>query len=134
MKCKLCRRNLTNEADKEYDDDEDLDYEVLEASENSLCRNCLLWNNTNYDVNNIPTRMVRNCINNLCNVISTIEYVLICLDCKYQTPYSYLWLAICDGREHVLTSKHKIVTITEIVWQNDKASEILRIQIKCAAV
>jgi hypothetical protein len=111
-----------------------LDYEVLEANENSLCWKCLLWYKTDYEVNNIPTKMVRKGNNNLCNVINTIEYVLICLDCKYQTPCGYLWLAICDGREHVLTSKHKIVTITEIVWQNDKASEILRIQIKSAAV
>jgi hypothetical protein len=25
----------------------------------------------------------------------------------------YLWFAICDGREHVLTSEHKQVTITD---------------------
>ena len=37
MKCKLCSHNLTDEADGEYDD-EDLDYEVLEANENGLCR------------------------------------------------------------------------------------------------
>ena len=52
--------------------------------------------------------------------------LLICLECKHQTPYGYLWFAICYGREHVLTSEHKQVTITEIIWQNDKA-EILRI-------
>ena len=45
-----------------------------------------------------------------------------CLDCKYQTSYGYLWFAICDGREHVLTSEHKQVTITEIIWQNDKVT------------
>jgi hypothetical protein len=78
--------------------------------------------------------MIRKDNNSNSNVVSTIEYVLICLDCKYQTPYGYLWFAICDGREHVLTSKHKIVTITEIIWQNDKALEILQIQIKSAAV
>ena len=31
--------------------------------------------------------------------------------------------------EHVLTTKHKHVTITEIIWQNDKALERLRIEI-----
>ena len=41
----------------------------------------------------------------------------------------YLWSAIPDGREHVLTNKHKQVTITEIMWQNDKALERLRIEI-----
>jgi hypothetical protein len=57
--------------------------------------------------------------------------LLICLECKHQTPYGYLWFAICDGREHVLTSGHKLVTISEIVWQNDsKAVEIIRIEIK----
>ena len=74
--------------------------------------------------------MIRKGNNSNSNVVSIIEYILICLDCKYQTPYGYLWFAICDGREHVLTSKHKIVTITEIIWQNDKALEILQIQIK----
>lgn len=64
------------------------------------------------------------------NIIATIEYLLICLDCKHQTPYSYLWFAICDGREHVLTSGHKLVTISEIVWQNEQALEIIRIEIK----
>jgi hypothetical protein len=39
---------------------------------------------------------------------------------------------IYDGREHVLTSEHKQVTITELIWQNDKALEILRIEIKSA--
>jgi hypothetical protein len=88
----------------------------------------LLWYQTNYDVNNIPAKMIKKGNNSNSNVISTIEYILICLDCKYQNPYGYLWFAICDGREHVLTSKHKIATITEIIWQN----EILRIQIKSA--
>ncbi|HEY6886099.1 MAG TPA: hypothetical protein VI278_18870 [Nitrososphaeraceae archaeon] len=37
--------------------------------------------------------------------------------------------AISDGREHDLTTKHKHVTITEIMWQNDKALERLRIEI-----
>jgi hypothetical protein len=41
------------------------------------------------------------------NIANTVECLLICLDCKNQTPYGYLWFAICDGREHVLTSKHK---------------------------
>jgi hypothetical protein len=101
----FCGRNLTNDEEEYEDDSKGLNYEILQAYSN-----------------------------NSSDTVNTIEYLLICLDCKYQTPYSYLWLAICDGREHVLTSKHKIVTITEIVWQNDKASEILRIQIKCAAV
>ena len=58
------------------------------------------------------------------NTITTIEYLLSCMECKSQTPYGYLWFAIYDGREHVLTSEHKQVTITEINWQNDKALEI----------
>lgn len=106
MKCKLCGHILNNEADGEYDDD-DLDYEVLETNENGLCRKCLLWHQTNYDVNNIPAKMIRKGNNSNSNVVSIIQYVLICLDCKYQTPYGYLWIAICEGREHVLTSNIK---------------------------
>ena len=32
----------------------------------------------------------------------------------------------------MLTSEHKQVTITEIIWQNDKALGIVRIEIKSA--
>jgi hypothetical protein len=76
---------------------------------------------THKDTNGIESRI---------NTITTIEYLLSCIECKHQTPYGYLWFAICDGREHVLTSEHKQVTITEIIWQNDKALEIIRIEIK----
>ena len=78
---------------------------------------------THKDTNGIESRI---------NTITTIEYLLSCIECKHQTPYCYLWFAICDGREHVLTSEHKQVTITEIIWQNDKALEILKIEIKSA--
>ena len=78
----------------------------------------------------VKEKFVKQYSNNFSDTVNTIEYLLICLDCKYQTPYGYLWFAICDGREHVLTSEHKQVTITEIIWQNDKALEILRIEIK----
>ena len=46
--------------------------------------------------------------------------------CGLYTSTTGLWFAISDGREHVLTTKH--VTITEIMWQNDKALERLRIE------
>jgi hypothetical protein len=39
-------------------------------------------------------------------------------------------VAICDARDHVLTSDQ--IKITQIIWQNDKALEILRIEIKSA--
>src|SRR5205823_5984378 len=103
MRCNFSGRNLTNYEEEYEDDSKGLNYEVLPA-----------------------------CSNNSSDTVNTIEYLLICLDCKYKTPYGYLWFAICDGREHVLTSKHKQVTITEINWQNDKALEILRIEIKSA--
>jgi rubredoxin len=80
MKCKLCGHILNNEADGEYD--EDLDYDVLETNENGLCRKCLLWYQT------------RKGNNSNSNAVSTIEYVLICLDCKYQTP---IWISmVCN--------------------------------------
>src|SRR5919108_695200 len=82
MKCKLCGHNLSKNDDEEEYDDRELDLEVLES-----------------------------CNNNTSNIVHTIEYLLICLDCKHQTSYGYLWFAICDGREHVLTSGHKLVTI-----------------------
>jgi hypothetical protein len=103
MRCKFCGRNLTNDEEEYEGDGKGLNYEILQA-----------------------------CSNNSSDKVNTIEYLLICLDCKCQTPYGYLWFAICDGREHVLTSEHKQVTITELNWQNDKALEIVRIEIKSA--
>ncbi len=104
MRCNYCGGNLTKDLTKDeekYEDDsKGSNYEILQAYSN-----------------------------NSSDTVNTIEYLLICLDCKYQTPYGYLWFAICDAREHVLTREHKQVTITEI-WQNDKALEILRIEIK----
>jgi hypothetical protein len=90
MKCKLCGHELPSHQYEEYYDIESggADRGVVET-----------YNNSASDIGN------------------TIEYLSICLDCKYQTPYGYLWFAICDGREHVLTTKHKHVTITEIIWQ-----------------
>jgi hypothetical protein len=57
------------------------------------------------------------CSDNSSDTVNSIEYLLIYPDRKCQTPYGYLWFAVCDGREHVLTSEHKQVTITEIIWQ-----------------
>jgi hypothetical protein len=48
--------------------------------------------------------------------------------------YGYLWFAVHDGREHALSSGHKSVTISEIVWQKDKALQIIRIDIKLALI
>ena len=38
--------------------------------------------------------------------------------------------AIQDGREHVLTSGHKFATISQIVWEENKALAIIKIDIK----
>jgi hypothetical protein len=64
------------------------------------------------------------------NVITTIEYLLTCIQCQNQTGYGYLEFAVQDGREHVLTSRHKLVTISEIVWDNNRALEIIRMDIE----
>jgi hypothetical protein len=58
MRCKFCGRNLTND-DEEYEDDsKGLNYEILHI-----------------------------CSNNPSDAVNIIEYLLICLDCKHQTPY-----------------------------------------------
>jgi hypothetical protein len=72
-------------------------------------------------------------LNSYSTVISTIEYLLTCMECDEHHHigyYGYLWFAVQDGREHVLISRHKLVTISEIVWDNDKVLEIIRIDIK----
>ena len=75
MRCNLCGRNLTNDDEEECEDDsKGLNYEILQA-----------------------------CSNNSSNTVNTIEYLLICLDCKYQTPYAYLWFAICDGNRNKIS-------------------------------
>jgi hypothetical protein len=44
--------------------------------------------------------------------------------------YGYLWLTIRDGREQVLSGRgHKLVTISEIAWNNDRVLEITRTDI-----
>jgi len=71
-------------------------------------------------------------VNSYSIVISTIEYLLTSMECNgdhHIGYYGYLWFAVQDGREHVLISRHKLVTISEIVWDNDKALEIIRIEI-----
>jgi hypothetical protein len=97
-----------------------------------ICGHALTSEDEEDDSIEFDREVLEACNNNSSHIVNTIEYLFICLDCKHQTPYGYLWFAICDGREHVLTSKHKQVAITEIIWQNDKALEILRIVIKSA--
>ena len=76
-------------------------------------------------------------LNSYSTVISTIEYLLACMECDERHHigyYGYLSFAVQDGREHVLTTRHKLVTISEIVWDDDKALEIIRIDIKLLLV
>ena len=55
MRCNFCGRNLTSD-DEEYEDDsKGLNYEILQA-----------------------------CSNNSSDTVNTIEYLLICLDCKFR--------------------------------------------------
>ena len=63
-------------------------------------------------------------------LLSCIEYLLSCIECKHQTSYDYLWFAIQDGKDHVLTRGHKSVTISEIIWEEDKALENIHMDIK----
>jgi hypothetical protein len=71
-----------------------------------------------------------NSIENSIATITTIEYLLSCIECKHQTSYGYLWFAIQDGKDHVLTRGHKSVTISEIIWEEDKALENIHMDIK----
>ena len=71
-----------------------------------------------------------NSIENSIATITTIEYLLSCIECKHQTSYDYLWFAIQDGKDHVLTRGHKSVTISEIIWEEDKALENIQMDIK----
>jgi hypothetical protein len=32
------------------------------------------------------------------NIITTIEYLLTCIECQIQTGYGYLWFAVQDAR------------------------------------
>ena len=61
MRCNFCGRNLTKDEEEHEDDSKGLNYKILQARSNN------------------PSESV-----------NTIEYLLICLDCKYQTSYAYL--------------------------------------------
>lgn len=131
MKCKLCGCNL----DKE-DDDNELDFDISAAHKAGLCLNC--WFKRTYGDANKMTDYTGvkniNKISTSSNTSTTIEYLLTCIECQNQTGYGYLWFAVQDGRDHVFTSRHKLVTISEIVWNNDRALEIIRIDIKLLLV
>jgi hypothetical protein len=125
MKCKICGCD----SNKERLNDE-VDFDIIPGQKNWICWNC--WFETTYD-----SYTLRDTINkdtnkekSSSNTFIAIEYLLMCIECQHQTGYGYLWFAIQDGREHVISSGHKSVTISEIVWQEDKALEIIRIDIK----
>lgn len=125
--CKICGFNLAQS------EEDELDFEIAAAYNDGLCWNCWCKRAYGNNANNIKDiTKIKNIdkISNYSNIITTIEYLLICMECQHQTGYAYLWFAIQDGREHVLTSRHKLVTISEIVWEKDKALEIIRIDIK----
>jgi hypothetical protein len=113
MKCKLCGCDLNKEG--EYDDE--LDRGIAEAHQNGICLNCWMGYKTTYydyahNITPLPLTKGTKKIGSSSSKTPTIEYLLICLECKHQTPYGYLWFAICDGREHVLSSGHKLVKIS----------------------
>jgi hypothetical protein len=119
MKCRICG----------YDSDEEGE-DISPGQKNGICWNC--WYETSYNSYIVRGTIIKdiNKVRKSSNTVTTLEYLLICKECQHQTGYGYLWFAIQDGREHVLSSGHKLVTISEIVWQDDEASEIIRINIK----
>jgi hypothetical protein len=114
------------------------DFTAIEQLESGVyyimkCKLCggKLTNKDEDDDNGQSNREVlESCSNNSSDIVNTIEYLLSCIDCKQQTGYGYLSFAIQDAREHVLTSGHKLVTISEIIWEDDKALEVIQIDIK----
>jgi hypothetical protein len=91
MKCKLCGKDL----DEESEVDEKIS-DMTATYENELCWNC--WYERTYgdNANTIAYDTKMKDINeiNSSNIITTIEYLLICPECQHQTGYSYLWFAI----------------------------------------
>ena len=128
MKCKLCGHDLHSNIDQDTNNKID-EYEISEVQSNNLCWN--YWYKPTYGhVNKVRDNLGKTTENNMSATITTIEYILSCIECKHQTEYGYLWFAIQDAREHVLTSRHKLVAIPEIIWEEDKASEIIHMDIK----
>ena len=63
------------------------------------------------------TKEVRITIGNDYNY-TTIEYILKYLESDDHHPtgyYGYLWFALQEARDHVLSNRHRLVTISEIV-------------------
>jgi hypothetical protein len=67
MRCNFCGRSLTNDEEEYEDDSKGLNYEILQA-----------------------------CSNNSSDTVNTIEYLLICLECKLKRH-----MAIC-GLQYVM--------------------------------
>jgi hypothetical protein len=127
VKCLICG---CNSAEGRIGDE--IDDDIAPAQKNWIRWNCRY--ETTYNSSILRERVCKDKTNkgdrNSPNTFTTIEYLLICTECQYQTGYGYLWFAIQEGREHVLSSGHKLVTISEIVWHEDKLLEIIRIDIK----
>jgi hypothetical protein len=129
LKYKVCGKDLDSDTDEDKDN-ETIGYGISDPYSNDLCGSCWYEATTYGHGNNGGDTRGKTTTYNSSTTITTIEYLLSCIKCKYQTGYSYLWFSIQDGREHVLTSGHKLVTISEIIWEEDKALEIIQIDIK----
>jgi hypothetical protein len=102
------------DSDEEGEDDE-IDYDIAPGQKNGISWNC--WYATTYNSYNVKDIIIKdiNKVRKSSNTVTTLEYLLVCIECQHQTGYGYLWFAIQDGREHVLSSGHKLVTISEVV-------------------
>jgi len=98
---------------------DEIDFDIAHGQKDWICWNCYSTTYGAYPVGGTVNKD-SNRGKRISNTFTTIEYLLICIECQYQTGYDYLWFAIQDGREHVLSSGHKSVTISEIVWQDNK--------------
>jgi hypothetical protein len=106
MKCRMCGRDFGKEGIGEK-----IDHKIAKAHEIGLCSNC--WYDTTDNDANKTVPKVRNDGWNFSNTFTTIEYLVTCIECDEHNPigyYGYLWFATQDGREHVLSRRHKLVT------------------------
>jgi hypothetical protein len=125
MKCRICGCDSDNERLDE------MNFDAAPIYKSWICWNC--WYETTYNSYSVRDIIIKDTSKGERTpntfTFTTVEYLLGCIECKHQTGYGYLWFAIQDGREHVIDSGHKSVTISEIMWQEDKLLEIIRIDI-----
>jgi hypothetical protein len=100
MKCKICGSDSNQESLAD-----DIDYNIATSQKDWICWNCCYETTYNsYKIRDTVIKEFNKGKRISSEMFTTIEYLLICIECQHQTGYGYLWFAIQDGREHVLSS------------------------------